>query len=371
MTSYADAILNVDLNSIVYNYLFLKKKLNTVECGAVVKANAYGIGANHVASTLAKYGCKHFFVANLEEAISLRAILTKQYNIYVLHGVFPNQEQEFIHYNLTPILNDIYQIKIWNCFASTKKIQLPAILYIDTGLSRLGLTTYDALDLFYNQTLVANLNILYLMSHLSAADNPTHPLNAEQLKKMSIIQKYMPNTHITFVNSSGIFLGTNYHFHLARPGMALYGLNPTPQSKNPMHNVIYLSSKIIQVRNNIKQSPVGYGGSYYAERNSVIATVAIGYADGYFRSLSNNSICYINGYKAPVIGRVSMDLITLDVTNVPAHFIYPGQSVEIIGDNITVDQLAKYANTLGYEILTNLGHRFKLVYNIDIQLNDI
>ncbi|MFV9887570.1 MAG: alanine racemase [Rickettsiales endosymbiont of Dermacentor nuttalli] len=362
MTSYTDTILTIDLNSIIRNYLLLKKELNQVECGAVVKADAYGIGANHITSTLSKYGCKHFFVANLDEAITLRSTLTTQHKIYVLHGIFPNQEQEFINYNLIPILNDIYQIKIWNSFALTQNVKLPAIIHIDTGLSRLGLSLNDALTLFYNQTLVSNLDILYLMSHLSAANDLDHYLNYEQLKKIQIIQKYMPNNHITFVNSSGIFLGSQYHFHLARPGMALYGLNPTPTKNNPMHNVVCLFSNIIQIRKHIKKSPVGYSGSYYAQKNSVIATVAIGYADGYFRSLGNNGICYIAGYKTQVVGRISMDLITLDVTHIPAHLIYPGQSVEIIGDNITVDQLASYSNTLGYEVLTNLSNRFKRIY---------
>lgn len=365
MISYADTILNIDLNSVANNYLFLKKKLKQVECAAVVKANAYGIGANHVATTLIQYGCKHFFVANLEEAISLRTVLSEKHNIYVLHGIFPNQEEEFIHYKLTPVLNDIYQIKIWNAYASTKNTKLNSIIYIDTGLSRLGLTLHDALSLFYNQALLSNLEVLYLMSHLSAADSSNHPLNTTQLKKMQVIQKYMPTTPITFVNSSGIFLGPNYHFQLARPGMALYGLNPTNTAQNPMQNVVYLSSKIIQVRNHIKKSPVGYGGSYYADKNSIIATAAIGYADGYFRILGNNSICYIENYKVPVVGRISMDLITLDVTHIPNYLIYPGQTVEIIGNNITIDQLAGYAGTLGYEILTNLGNRFKREYNLN------
>jgi alanine racemase len=359
---YSDSVIIIDLRAVRENYRTLKNILgDKSECAGTVKANAYGLGAVKVAEALAKEGCKKFFVATFEEAIKIRSVL-KDETIYVLHGVYPHQEELFLEYKLTPVLNHLFQIEVWNKFALSNNLILPAIIHIDTAMSRLGVNEEDIEFLVNNKERLAGIELLYIMSHLASADELTSPLNKMQLEKLKQLASYFPNIPLSLCNSSGIFLGEEYHLDLCRPGCALYGLNPTPYSVNPMKPVVKLLAKILQIRHLKKDTTVGYSATFTAKAGSKLATISFGYADGYLRSLGNNSYCYIAGYKAPIIGRVSMDLITIDVTDIPEDKIYLGAEVELLGENVTPDNIATQAGTLGYEILTNLGDRYKRIY---------
>jgi alanine racemase len=336
--------LTINLSAITSNYKLLSEK---VKVAAVVKADAYGLGMAKVAPALFEAGAREFFVANLDEALSLRKILPKC-SIGVFHGLQKGEEREFSANNLTPVLNDIYQIKLWRQHAD----KLSCIVHFDTGMNRLGLSQNDvntAVDL------LKNLNVQYIMSHLACADEPQHPKNLQQLQKMQTIKAVFPNIPISLANSSGVFLGDEYLFDMARTGIAMYGGNPTPNTKNPMQNVVNLRSQILQIRNIDTAQTVGYGASYELKDGAKIATLPVGYADGYFRSLGNNSFCAIGGVKVPLVGRVSMDLITVDVSGLNVSV---GDEVEIIGDTITIDDVANAAGTISYEVLTNLGGRY-------------
>jgi alanine racemase len=231
-------------------------------------------------------------------------------------------------------------------------------------MARLGMTHVTALHLFEKRELTKGLEIKFLMSHLSSPDDPSNLVNSRQLKRVKVIRKYALNIPFSLVSSSGIFLSEDYFFDLARPGMALYGLNPTPYTVNPMQNAVELTSKIIQIRNIYTRSSVGYGATYYAKKKQVLAVIAIGYSDGFFRSLSNKGECYIDGHIVPVVGRVSMDLVTLDVTNVPEYKLSPGVYVEVFGKNIPVESVAAKAGTSSYEILTSTRSNYQRVYSI-------
>lgn len=353
-TTYADTTLTIHLSHIQDNYRLLQKQLGHTICGAVVKANAYGLGAHEVAPALYASGCKHFFVATLDEAISLRAILHETH-IYVFHGIGSKQEPIFKEYNLTPVLNTVEQMQRWHNVAVASQTSMPAILHIDTGMCRLGVNPDEVTSL----PKLPGLNLQYIMSHLACADQPDHALNAQQLEAFDTACKHFPNIPASLCNSPGIFLGNAFHKQLARPGSALYGVNPTPGKANPMKSVVTLTSHIIQTRKITSPCTVGYSATHTMEKGSTIATVPVGYADGYLRHLSNNATCMIAGKEAPIVGRVSMDMITVDVTGIKCH---AGSPVELLNDHITVDTLANYGETIGYEILTNLGKRYKRDY---------
>lgn len=360
MTQHADSTLTIDLKAIESNYRLLKQKGGKIECGAVIKANAYGLGVAKVAKALQKAGAKSFFVANLDEAIELRTILPKA-KIHVFHGVQKDQEREFLRHNLTPVLITIEQVESWNKKASSQNKRLPALLHVDTGMNRLGLTLNEADYLLKNPNILENIDIVYLMSHLACADESDHPLNKMQLESINKYKQLFNISKATLSNSFGVFLGKNYHQELLRPGCALYGINPTPYKKsNPMQPVVTLTSKVLQVREVGQLQTVGYGATKKLKKGSTIATIPVGYADGFLRSATNNGTCYIKNHKVPIIGRVSMDLITLDVSDIAN--IQTGMEVELIGENILIDEVASNAGTIGYEILTGLGRRYKRIY---------
>ena len=359
-TINADSKLTIDLSVIADNYKLLCKKFTGSKVASVVKANAYGLGIEKVAPRLAEVGCKSFFVANLDEAVQLRGVLPES-EIFVFHGVCLGQEKVFCEYNLIPCIASSEQFKIWSLYANKLGKKLPAILHIDTGMNRLGIS-FSCLERFVSDNDISCLDVRYVMSHLACADDEKSKKNIEQLNKIRIVAKILPNIPISFVNSSGVFLGENYHFDLARPGVALYGGSPNPAIKNPMRNVISLTSKIIQIRELVKDEDVGYGATANLKKGSKIATLPVGYADGYVRSLGNKGFCYFGDEKLPVVGRVSMDLITVDVTSILDNEIKVGDEIEIIGNNATIDDIATCAGTIGYEVLTSLGRRYNRVY---------
>ncbi|MCD6035159.1 MAG: dadX [Rickettsiales bacterium] len=352
--NFSDSTLTINLSALEGNYRALATKAPSATTGAVVKANAYGLGAQPVAKTLYDAGCRHFFVAHLDEALELRPSLPNDSELYVFHGVHPGQESEFFEHRLIPVLNTATQLTAWRRFSLDKEQALPAILHVDTGMSRLGFSH----DVLTNLDL-SGLDIRYIMSHLACADTPKHSLNVEQKDHFATACKLFKNTKATLANSSGIYLGKEYHHALTRPGSALYGVNPTPEELNPMHPVVTLTSRILQLRTITKRTSIGYSATHILEPGCVVATIPVGYADGYFRSLSNKGYALLGKTRIPLIGRVSMDLITLDVTNVPENLRHEGAEVELLGQHITVDDLATDAGTIGYEVLTRLGNRYK------------
>lgn len=345
--SHQKSKLFISLSALKNNYSRLQAQLGGAECGAVVKANAYGIGIEPVALTLASAGCQRFFVAHLEEGIELRQILP-QAEIYVFHGVQKNEEPDFVEHALIPVLNNPAQLELWNP-------ENPAAAHIDTGMTRLGFDINEV-ELLHGQ------NLHLLITHLACAELKQSQSNYAQIQYFDEVAKQFPQVRRSVANSYGIYLGKEFHANLARPGVALYGGNPTPNSKNPMEQVVRITAPILQINRIADASSVGYGATYTAKQGDVIATVAVGYADGLMRSMGNKGKCYIQNYEAPIVGRISMDLITIDITNMPEIFQKVGQDVEIIGNHYTISDAAKAAGTIEYELLTRLGNRFERIY---------
>jgi alanine racemase len=352
----AGAVLEIDLAAIVRNWRSLQARLaDGAVCAGVVKADAYGLGMGAIAPALAAAGCHLFFVATLDEGLALRRLLPN-HEIAVLNGLLPGTAAEFIDHRLVPVLNDLGQVASWRGPGH------PAMLHIDTGMARLGLPPGELRRLAEAPELIAGIPIRAIMSHLACADDPGHAMNASQLAAFRTALAALPWAPASLAASSGIFLGPEYHFAIARPGAAVYGVNPQPGHPNPMAQVVRLMGRIIQTREIGRGDSVGYGASYKARRRTRIATVAAGYADGVLRSLGNRGSARIGTTSVPIVGRVSMDLVTLDVTGVAAERTRPGELVELLGPDHGVDALAAEAKTIGYEILTALGRRYHRVH---------
>ena len=358
----AGAILTIDLAAIRANYRLLRERLGGVRCAAVVKADAYGLGAARVAPALAAAGCRDFFVAHLEEGMALRPALPKDAALYVLHGALPGTEAEFLAHDLVPVLNSLAQIAGWTALARARGRALPAILQLDTGMSRLGLAADEAKALSAEPRRLEGVAPVYVMSHLACAEQRGHAMNGEQLARFRALREALPaglrQAPASFANSSGIFLGADYHFDLARPGAALYGVAPILGEANPLASAVRLEGKVVQLREIPPGASVGYGARWRAEGTRRIATVAVGYADGFLRSLSNRAVAHFGDTPLPLVGGVSMDTITLDASALAPDALAPGSLVELLGPHHGVDALAAEAGTIGYEILTSLGRRY-------------
>jgi alanine racemase len=353
----ASALLTIDVGAVAANWKRLSALVGPAEAAAVVKADCYGLGMARIAPALFATGCRSFFVACLDEGISLRRILPGAV-IHVLSGPLGGDEAEFARHNLVPVLNSLAQITGWAAFAK-KGSGAPAVaVHIDTGMNRLGLSEPELERLAAKPEILAAMRPVLVMSHLACADDSDSPMNARQLTTLRRLASHLPALPQSIAASSGIFLGRGYHLGMVRPGAALYGLNPMPGRPNPMSQVVKLQGKIVQVRDVDSPQTVGYGATHRVEGRRRLAIVAVGYADGWFRSLSNRGHGMIGGIKVPVVGRVSMDLTTFDVTDVPAGAVHPGALVELIGPGLTVDTVADEAATIGYEILTALGGRY-------------
>jgi len=363
------AVLTIDLDAIGANWRLLRARMGTAACAAVVKADAYGLGMIRVAPALAAAGCDTFFVAQLEEAIALRVLLP-QAAIGVLAAPVHPCEAVYARHRLMPVLNSGHDIDAWGAFTRENRggagADLPrAILQLDTGMCRLGLSPAEVDALAAHPAALNGIAPAWVMSHLACADEPEHPQNAEQLRRMRAALPRLPapfaGAPVTFANSSGIFLGADWHFDLGRPGYALYGGNPTPGLPNPMRPVVRLDGRILQVRDIDRRESVGYGATAAVEPGSRLATVAVGYADGWLRSIGGRGVAHVSGTPAPLVGRVSMDLIVIDVTKVPGGAA-PGDMVTLIGPDRDIDAVAADAGTIGYEILTSLGARYARTY---------
>ena len=369
---HAGGVLRIDLDAIAANYRNLQARLAGATCGAVVKADAYGLGAAKVAKALAEAGCRDFFVALIDEGVEIRAALPEA-DIYAFCGATAETAAALAEYRLIPALNDLGQIEAYSAYARTRSREagggdgsgrLAALIHIDTGMTRLGLEARDVATLADNPRRLAGIEVKYVMSHLASADEPANPLNARQLAAFNDARAQLGNiAPASLANSSGIFLGADFHFDLARPGAALYGVAPQPGVPNPMTQVVRLQGKILQVRDVDSPMTVGYGATHRVRTKGRIATVGVGYADGYFRALGDRGHAYIGETRVPVVGRVSMDLITLDVSKVPPDQAVPGGFVDLISDRHPVDALAEEAGTVGYEILTALGRRYHRIYS--------
>jgi alanine racemase len=364
MTVQPTAELTIDLGALVANYRLLQRHAKPARAGAGVKADAYGLGAEAAAQALFKAGSREFFDALLSEAIALPEHLPES-EIYVLSGPIGGDEPEFVQHRLAPVLNSPPQIALWSRWCDADGAA-PAAIHIDTGMSRLGLAPAELDRLIADPAPLAGIPVPLVMSHLSVSEEPGHPENPGQLNRFKAgLDRLLPllptRPTISFANSSGVFLGRDYAFDLVRPGAALYGLNPTPAAPNPMRQVVGLKARILQVRQIDAHQTVGYG-AHRSTRATSLATLGLGYADGVFRALSHVGAAFVGGMRAPFVGRVSMDLITIDVGDVPAHLVQPGAWVEILGEHQSADQLAALAGTNGYEILTALGPRYQRRY---------
>ncbi|RUW32484.1 MULTISPECIES: alanine racemase [unclassified Mesorhizobium] len=354
----AGAVLTIDLGAIRENYRRLKARLAGVRCAGVLKADGYGLGAAPVASALIKEGCDIFFVALLGEGITLREALGPGHDIFVLNGLPPGSESEALAAGLHPVINSAAQLKAWRDVARATERRLPAAIQVDSGMSRLGMPPAEvealAKDAF------DGIDIRLIMSHLACADEPRNPANEQQWLAFERLRKVLPEAPASLANSSGIFLGSSYHFDLARPGAALYGVNPTPGKPNPMLPVVRLQAKVAQTRGVEEGAGVGYGHTYHASGPLRLATISLGYADGWHRRAA--SAAWFEGVRLPFVGRVSMDSIILDISALPAGSLGEGDLVELIGPSQSVDDVAGQAGTIGYEVLTSLGARFHRRY---------
>ena len=349
------AQLTIDLSAIQANYKTLKNKVGQAcEVAGVVKANAYGLGVAPVSEALQTAGCMTFFVATLPEAIELRMILGDEPLIAMLNGYQDKNAKLYLENRITPVINDMTELHAYK----KQGDNLPAMIHIDTAMNRLGIDPDEI-----SPEDKAGCDVKAIMSHFASSEDKESDLNIIQAERFDKIAGEFPDIPKSLCNSSGIFLSESYHYDLVRPGMALYGLNPTPYADNPTQPVISLEAEILQTHSVKKGETVGYNATYRFENNSEVAVVDIGYADGILRSLTNNTNLYWNGTPCPVRGRISMDLTIVDFGNIPeSERPKAGEMLEVIGPNQTADDLARDAKTIGYEILTSLSQRYERKY---------
>ena len=356
----ADAQLTVDLDALTRNYRLLKSRIGDARCAAVMKADAYGLGMREVVKSLIRAGCDTFFVATLDEAMALREKIPAVF-IGVFNGVTDAHHQLFKEHRLTPVINTLGQLATWRALASGTPPHA-AILHVDTGMCRLGLTPGEVALLADEPDRLSGVDVVLTMSHLACAEDGDNPMNEAQRRSFVSAREKLPPAPASLANSSGIFLGPDFHFQTVRPGAALFGINPTPGRENPMAEVVRLRAKIIQVRDVDSSQTVGYGAVHRVTAPSRIATIPVGYADGLLRNLGGRGMAAIGDTLVPIVGRISMDLVTLDVTALPATAARPGVMVDLIGGPLPLDSVAASAGTIGYEMLTRLGHRLHRRY---------
>jgi alanine racemase len=352
-------VLTVDLGAIRRNYRRLCAEAPLSAVAGVVKADGYGLGAVPVVQALLLEGCRHIVVAHLAEALALRDIVPADVELIVLHGPAPGAEAGFAAQGILPVLNSLEQVAAWSARARRDRHVLPAYLQLDTGMSRFGLSEADLALVCNEPGALVGIGLRGVVSHLACADTPEHPANAAQIARFNRMRALLPPLPASLSASSGIFLGPAAQFDIVRPGAALYGINPTPGHPNPMELVLRLEAVVMQTRDISAFTPVGYGHTQSPDHPAHLATLAVGYADGFRRALSGQGQVWFGDQAMPIIGRVSMDSLVVDATGVD---IQPGDLVELIGLHRDVDEVAVAAGTIGYEILTGLGRRFVRKY---------
>jgi alanine racemase len=353
----AGAVLTIDVAALASNYRKLAKQSGKAACGAAIKGEAYGLGLGPVAKTLWREGCRHYFVARPQEGADLRQVLPKA-DIYVLDGLYDGAAPYYLKHNLRPALVSAEEMKAWSQAGRGH----PCAIHVDTGINRAGIPLRN---LAAHEKILRTLNISLLMSHLACSDEPGHAMNHQQLAQFNAARKLLPGVPVSLANSGGVFLGKDFAFNITRPGIALYGANPTPHTKNPMKPVASLKLRVLQVKTIAKGETVGYSATWAAPRETRIAIVAAGYRDGLPRKLSSSpqggpAQMWVGGRRCPIVGRVSMDMTVLDVTE--AKRVRAGDFAEVFGPHISVDEVAGWADTISYEVLTHLGNRYARVY---------
>ncbi|PYE28629.1 alanine racemase [Rhizobium sp. PP-CC-3A-592] len=363
--------LTIDLQALADNWRQMKARSGSARAAAVLKADAYGIGIEAAAETLYRAGARDFFVANAEEGVDLRPLVPEG-RIYVLAGIWPGIEPLFFENGLVPVINSEEQLAFFMA-ALSEHGDHPCVLHVDTGMNRLGLSMEEAMALASDPARPASFSPMLVMSHLACADDPAHPLNARQLSAFREVSAAFEGVEASLANSAGVHLGPDYHFDLTRPGIATYGGEAVNGMANPMTPVVTAEARIIQVRSVAEGGSASYGATAAFARDSRIAIASVGYADGYHRSVSGSGVAlrqaapsgaygFLHGRRVPHVGRVTMDLSLFDVTDLPENAVRAGDYIELFGRNIALDDVARAGGTIGYELLTSLGHRYDRAY---------
>jgi alanine racemase len=348
--------LIISLAAVQRNYARLQALAPDAQVGAVVKANAYALGATEVVPALARVGCRHFYTAHTAEGVEAREALDGHAaEIYVFNGFWPSELPALRGAQLIPVVNTLAQLDSLREHAP----DLPCAIHLDTGMNRLGLDSAEIETLIANPSRLDGLDVRQIMSHLACGDDPDHPQNARQLARFARIRAAFPDIPASLANSAGILLGPDYHFDVLRPGLALYGGNPAPGHDAPVEPVVRVDAPILQIRELEAGDTLGYGATWQADRPMRIATVAAGYADGLLWASSGGGAGYIGAIRTPILGRVSMDLIAVDLSDVN-DAVEAGDCVSFLGEHL--DEIAQAAGTISYEFLVRLGIRFDRVY---------
>ena len=344
--------LTIDLDALAANHAALRDLAGGAEIAPVVKADGYGLGAGPVARRLHGEGARTFYVARLVEGEALRAALDGlPAEILVLDGAAPGAPARLEAAGLTPILNSPDQVALWRAEGDGR----PAVLHVDTGINRLGLSLGEA----EAAARTGGLRLSGVMSHLACADEPDHPLNGRQLAAFREARALFPDVRASLANSAGVFLGPDYAFDMARPGISLYGGGPRGRPDPRLRAVALLEAPILQLRDLSRGDTVGYGATFTADRPLRVAIVSAGYADGLLRTGSSRSFAALNGRRLPVIGRISMDLIAVEATDVEVR---AGDLLQMLGPDAPVDEVAAASDSLAYELLVRLAPRLPRRY---------
>lgn len=362
--------LTIDLRSLQANFRALAKVAAPARVAGIVKADAYGIGIAEVVPALAAVGCDTFFVALPEEGFAVRRA-APQARIFVLNGLFgPEAAEAYAGSQLIPVINTAVDLTIWERFCGRQGAAHPCAIHVDTGMNRLGITPAEAIAFADENMLTGTVNPVLLMSHLACADRRDDPKNRRQLELFRQVRRAFGDMEASLVNSSGLLLGRDYHFGLCRPGIAVYGGSPAPGVT--MRTVVTAEARVVQIRYARAGETISYGATAVLERDSIIAVAAAGYADGFPRAASGSGVPirelfpggsgFVHGRRVPIVGRVTMDLTMFDVTDLGEDGIATGDHIELFGPNLPLDEAARAAGTISYELLTRLGQRYHRAY---------
>ena len=357
----ATSQLTIDLGAVRANYSIIAERAAPAICAAVIKADAYGLGARRVATALYREGCRIFFVAQLCEALALAGVVGAESTLYILNGLDPGCEAQCAAHGFVPALNSRTQIERWRALARAMGTPLAAALQVDSGMSRLGLSPQEAAALAADQTFARDVKLRLLLSHLACADEPERAANADQLRRFEAVRTLFPDTPASIANSSGVFLGARFHHDLVRPGLALFGAISAAGAEGLLP-VVQWRARVLQIRDIAAGEGVGYGHAYVALAPRRLATIGVGYADGWPRSIAEHGAAWFAGHRLPLAGRVSMDSFTVDISELPATAFSEGDFVELLGPSQSVADAARDSGVIAHEFLTLLGDRHQRIY---------
>ncbi|GHU12515.1 alanine racemase, catabolic [Alphaproteobacteria bacterium] len=357
------SVLTINLNALAKNYHTLEHTINNdnVVIAAVVKANAYGFGMVPISKKLHKEGCRHFFVATVDEGIELRKHIGNDSRIFVLCGLFSGCEQMLLDSNLIPVINSMYQIGLWTDYSKKIGKKLEAAIHIDTGMCRNGISMEESDK--YSKEISRDIDLQLVVSHLACADTPDHNLNELQLKRFKHVLNAFGNIKGSFSATNGIFLGEDYLFDMVRPGKSIYGFSIREDKVGSLEPVMDIFSRIVQINEIEVGDTIGYGATFAATRKMKTATLGIGYADGFMRKFSGFGNGFIGGKQVPIVGRMSMDYAVIDVTDVDNSLLKEGNWVALTRTpDYTLEKWALELGTLPHEVACRFGDRVKRVY---------